>query len=171
MRHSIALALIVCVSGAPAFAQEEAATSAAEATPEKKRDRSWIGAILFYLPNRVFDLTDIVRARVRLALGVAVQARATKLVSANVGSYGGLYAGLHGPRGKRRIPWPAGFEGYTGISASVAKVGTDGPYYGPTEVGAGFQVLVFGVDLGVAPLEVLDFIVGFIGVDLRNDDI
>jgi hypothetical protein len=127
--------------------------------------------MLLYLPNRVFDLTDIVRARVRLAGGLAVQARVTQLVSFNVGGYGGLYGGIYGPRGKPRVPWPVGFEGYSGISASVVKVSTEGPYYGPGEVGAGFQALLLGVDLGVAPGEILDFFTSIVGWDFRKDDL
>ncbi|UCE85271.1 MAG: hypothetical protein JSU66_13100 [Deltaproteobacteria bacterium] len=171
MRYSIVLALVGCLAGAPTYAQDVSDTESTESTADEERGRGLFGSILLYLPNRVFDLTDIVRARVRVAPGVAVQARVTQLVSANVGSYGGVYAGLHGPRGKRRIPWPVGFEAYSGISASVAKVGTSGPYYGPGEVGAGFQALLFGVDLGVAPLELLDFLTSTIGWDFRNDDL
>ena len=181
MRYFIVLALVGCLAGVPAYAQDEAEvpaysqdeaeTSSAESVAETKRDRSLLGAILLYLPNRVFDFTDIVRARVRVAPGVAVQARVTQLVSVNVGSYGGIYGGIFGPRGKRRVPWPVGFEAYSGISASVAKVGTEGPYYGPGEVGAGFQALLIGVDLGVAPGEILDFFTSIVGWDFRKDDL
>jgi hypothetical protein len=173
MRYFIVLALVGCLAGVPAYAQDEAEASSAEteSDAEQKRDRGLLASMLLYLPNRVFDLTDIVRARVRLAGGLAVQARVTKLVSFNVGGYGGLYGGIHGPRGEPRVPWPVGFESYSGISASVVKVGTQGPYYGPGEVGAGFQLLIFGVDLGVAPGEVLDFFTSIVGWDFRKDDL
>lgn len=128
--------------------------------------------ILFYLPNRIFDLMDVVRARARVGPGVAVSARATRPVSVTAGFYASVFAGIPGPRGEAKIPWPVGMENYAGADVSVADAGTDAfaPYYGPAEVGAGLQAGLLGFDFGLEPLEALDLVLGFLFIDMRDDD-
>lgn len=128
--------------------------------------------ILFYLPNRIFDVLDVVRARVRVGPGVAVSARATKPVSVTLGVYASLFAGLPGPRGRAKIPWPVGMENYAGADVSVFGASTKGfgPSYGPAEVGAGVQALIVGADIGIEPLELVDLVLGFVFIDIRHDD-
>lgn len=129
--------------------------------------------IVFYLPNRVFDVMDIVRARARLGSGFGLSARATSPASVFVGSYQSLYVGLPGPRGRSEIPWPFGVDNYEGIKLSVADRSTSddsSPRYSRTEIGAGAHVLLPGVDIGIDPIEVLDFATGFLLIDLRKDD-
>src|SRR5512139_1771291 len=87
--------------------------------------------LLFYIPNRIFDVFDLVRARVRVGPGLAVDARVTKYGDLYAGGYSTLFVGIHGPRTKPRIPWPIGFEARAGIKAtSVADAATQGPPYG-----------------------------------------
>lgn len=142
---------------------------------EETRDRPGpLHQIVFWIPNRVLDLFDVVRARVRLGPGIAVGARATELVDVYIGSYTSVYIGLPGPRGRRVPRLPVGVEGNHGIEVSVAD-GTTGfgfaPDYGPAEIGAGAQVALIGFDIGIEPLELVDFVVGFVGIDLREDDL
>jgi hypothetical protein len=129
--------------------------------------------ILFYIPNRVFDVLDVVRLRVRVGPGMAVGARVTQAGEVLAGAYSSIFVGLRGPRGKPRIPWPLGVERYAGVEVSVAGPTADvehGPDYGPLEVGLGGQAVILGGDVGIAPLEVLDLVTGFLLVDLRHDD-
>jgi hypothetical protein len=129
--------------------------------------------ILLYIPNRIFDVFDIVRARVRLGPGLAIGVRATETVDVFLGSYVSIWVGLHGPRGEPSIPWPVGIESLTGaeISLAEATVGGDAaPFYGPVEFGASFQAFLAGVDVGVDPLEILDLVAGFLFIDLTGDD-
>ena len=127
--------------------------------------------LLFYIPNRIFDVFDLVRARVRIGAGLAVDARVTRYGDFFAGSYGTLFVGIHGPRTKPRIPWPIGFEARAGIEATaVADVATQGPSYGYGEVGAGFQAAIIGIDVGVDPVEILDLLLGFFFIDLTGDD-
>ena len=130
--------------------------------------------IVMYLSNRVLDLFDVVRLRVRVGPGIAVDARATEVASAFVGSYVSVYAGLPGPRNRRLPKLPVGLESRTGVQASVADAtvsGGIGPDYGPTEIGIGVQALVVGVDAGIEPLEFLDLLSGFFFIDLKDDDL
>lgn len=176
-----ALCALVILSPNTCLGQEEGsaeyigvgdAVPSEDAAPEE--NGSILTEILLYLPNRVLDLFDIVRARVRVGPGVAVGVRVTEVAQLNLGSYGSVYAGLPGPR-QRVVPRaPVGVEAYTGVALSVleAKIsGGLGPHYSPTEVGAGAHLILVGVDVGIDPVELADFFAGFALVDIRDDDL
>ena len=130
--------------------------------------------IVMYVPNRVLDVFDIIRLRVRVGPGLAVDARATKVASAFVGSYTSVYAGLPGPRNRPLPKLPVGFETQTGAQASVVDATVTaglGPDYGPAEIGLGAQVVIVGFDIGVEPLELVDLLAGFFFIDLTHDDL
>jgi len=132
-----------------------------------------IHGVLMYLPNRIFDVFDIVRARVRLGPGIGVGVRATELADVFVGFYSSVFVGIHGPRGEPKIPWPVGFESLAGVEVSVADGTTGGatdPNYGMVEFGADAQILIVGFAVGVEPFEVLDFVLGFLTIDFAEDD-
>ncbi len=178
---AILMSLALGLSAAPGFADPDHDHHHAhehhdhDRDEDEARDRPGpIHQIVFWIPNRVLDLFDVVRARVRLGPGIAVGARATELVDVYLGSYTSVYVGLPGPRGRRVPRLPVGVEGNHGIEVSVAD-GTTGfgfaPDYGPAEIGAGAQVALVGFDLGIEPLELVDFVVGFVGIDLREDDL
>jgi hypothetical protein len=148
-------------------AEKEQATTAAESHGALHR-------IVMYIPNRVLDVFDIVRCRVRVGPGVAVDARATKVASAFVGSYASVYAGLPGPRNRPFPKLPIGLESRNGAQASVVDAtvtGGIGPDYGPAEIGVGVQAVIVGLDVGVEPLEILDLLAGFFFINLTNDDL
>jgi hypothetical protein len=160
----------------PVIAQEnpqEAAQPAASekqdqvAKSEKKRNKH---PILFYIPNRIFDLLDLFRIRVRVGPGISAGVRATKPVSAFVGFHSTLFVGLHGPRGKAEFPWPVGIENRGGAQASLADLAPGNTYYGPLEIGAEVHPLIVGINIGVEPFELLDFAAGFLCIDFQDDD-
>jgi hypothetical protein len=131
--------------------------------------------LLLYIPNRIFDVLDIVRARVRLGPGIAVGVRATKWTDIFLGSYASACVGLPGPRRTPRIPWPGGIESRSGLAASVAD-GTvtsydSNPRYSATEVGLGAQAILIGAEIGVDPAEVFDLFLGIFTIDLLEDDL
>lgn len=129
--------------------------------------------LLLYIPNRVLDLLDMVRIRLRVGPGLALDLRATEAADLFVGTYGSVYAGLPGPRMRRMPVLPVGLESRTGVEVSVADVSTGlgvGPDYSPTEIGAGVQLLIVGADVGFDPMEIVDFIGGFFLWDPRRDD-
>jgi len=145
-----------------------------EAKEDEKEGRGLGRRLLFYIPNRIFDVFDLVRLRVRVGPGLAVGVRATELADLNLGAYTTLYAGLPGPRGKPRIPLPVGLEVYAGAEVSVLDVSTEeGPFspnYGPTEVGLGFQAAILGIDLGIEPWDFVDLALGLVLLDPNGDD-
>lgn len=127
-----------------------------------------------YIPNRLFDVLDLVRLRVRVGPGFTVQARATEAVDVVLGAHATVFAGVPGPRGRPRVNLPIGIETFAGAELSVvgdkSEEGWSKPYYGPLEVGAGFQAAIIGLDLGIDPLEILDFAAGIVFLDLKGDD-
>ena len=135
---------------------------------------SFLVGTLLYIPNRVLDLFDIVRLRVRVGPGIAVGARVTEVAQAYVGTYASVYAGLPGPRLRQTPKLPIGLESHNGASVSVVDATADGgigPDYSPTEIGAGFQLAIIGIDIGIDPVEIVDFAAGILTIDLRDDDL
>ncbi len=126
--------------------------------------------ILMYLPNRIFDLMDIFRVRVRVGPGISAGVRATRPVSAFVGFHSSVFAGLPGPRGKAEIPWPVGIENRGGAQVSVVDLSTKETYYDPLEIGLEAHPLIVGFNIGIGVFEVLDFATGFLFIDLQRDD-
>jgi hypothetical protein len=155
--------LVLLLTSVSAFADEASETESA--------GKSFGHRLLFYIPNRIFDIFDVARARLRVGPGFAVDARVTKYGDLYAGAYGSLFVGIHGPRLEPRIPWPIGLESRAGIEAtSVADLATEGPTYGYGEVGAGFQAAIVGIDVGIDPAEILDLVLGFFFIDLTGDD-
>ncbi len=141
---------------------------------EEQPDHGIGHKLLFYIPNRFLDIFDFVRLRVRVGPGFAFNARATELLSVFLGGYASIYVGLPGPRMEPVVKLPVGIENYSGMSVSVADATTEGkrgPNYSPTEFGAGFLLLIFGPDIGVDPIEVVDLAAGFLFIDIRGDDL
>lgn len=129
--------------------------------------------VLFYIPNRVFDLFDIVRLRLHVGPGIGIGARATEVLDAYLGSYASIYVGLPGPRMRPMPKLPFGVETFSGVEVSVADAtvtGGMGPGYSPSEFGANIFLLLIGADVGLDPIELLDFVTGFILVPIRNDE-
>ena len=126
--------------------------------------------ILLYLPNRICDILDIARLRLRVGPGFSVGARATKPLTVFFGPHMTVWAGLHGPRGKPRLPLPFGFESRAGAQVSVVDLAKSGAYYGPLEIGLEFQLLIIGPNVGIAPYELIDCLLGFFMIDIQKDD-
>ena len=129
-------------------------------------------AVLAYLPNRVFDLSDIVRLHARVGTGFGVGARVTQLLPVFAGDYRALWVGLPGPRGSAKLPIPIGFEGQKGLHMGPIRTSTiwRTPEYGVGEVGGGVMVYALGVEVGVDPYELGDFLAGIVLVDFAHDD-
>ena len=144
--------------------------------PPKRKPASSAGhvawTVLMYLPNRIFDLTDIVRLRVRAGPGWAVSARVTRWMPLYLGDYNTTWAGIPGPRGRASIPFPVGVDAQRGVGFGPASVASNGqaPAYGVGEIGAGVQIYMLGFDAGFDPVELVDFFAGLACVDLTHDD-
>jgi hypothetical protein len=164
----VLLCLSALLVATPAFAQGRDD----QVLKTGRRNRSVPEVILFYVPNRVFDVLDIVRLRARVGPGVAARVRATEGLDVGLGSYAAVFAGLPGPREEVELPLPLGFESYAGIEvgADAAVSSPNDPEYTETEFGVSIQALLAGVDIGVDPIEVVDVVTGLALIDLRGDD-
>jgi hypothetical protein len=160
--------------GGPSTPQEQPAPQAADEEAAEEPSHGFGHRLLWYIPNRISDVLDVVRARVRVGHGFAVGVRATELADVYLGSYGSIFVGIPGPRGERSFNWPFGFETKSGMEISVVDAsleGEVGPNYGLAEFGVSFQLLIVGVDVGVDPLEVVDLAVGLLTFDIMDDDL
>lgn len=172
---AVVLALGLVLSG---FAVAEEAAPAAEtpkaAEPAKKEPHSVGHRLLLWIPNRVFDVLDLVRLRLRVGPGLSVDVRATEVADVSIGAHATIWAGLHGPRSQPEIPWPVGAETLATVEVSVAEAGSDegrfGPQYGPLEVGFGTQLAIIGFDVGVEPYDAFDLLAGIFLFDPKGDD-
>ncbi len=130
--------------------------------------------LVCYVPNRVLDALDLVRARVRVGPGLAAGVRATEAADAFAGSYLSVYAGLPGPRGRKTPRLPVGLESRTGVEASVLDASTGvgmGPDYSTAETGASLHLAILGFDVGVDLVEACDLVLGLLFIDVLNDDL
>lgn len=143
------------------------------ASSVEKEDRSIGYRVLVYIPNRVLDLFDIFRVRVRVGPGTGIGVRATEVLSFNLASYASIYAGLPGPRQEPILRSPLGAEVYSGARASVFGIETEnyGPRYSPTEFGLDLHILFIGASVGIDPIELVDFFTGFVGFEIVEDDL
>lgn len=154
-------------------ADEEVTPAATDIEPEKP-SHNFGHKLLFYIPNRLLDVFDIVRLRVRVGPGVALGARVTKPISFFFGGYGTVFVGLPGPRLEPTVKLPFGLENYGGLSLSLLDSTNEGkfdPNYSPTEIGISLQFLIAGFDVDVDPVEIIDLATGFLFIDIRGDDL
>jgi len=179
---SIVITFIVCMANPFAVYAEDSTLSEKSSTTagtdkeieEDQEGHSFIVGTLLYIPNRVLDILDIFRLRVRVGPGIAVGVRATKVAQAYLGTYASVYAGLPGPRLRSFPKSPVGLESNNGASLSVVDAtvgGGIGPDYSPTEFGAGLHLAIIGFDFGIDPLEIVDFATGILTIDIREDDL
>jgi len=176
---AVVAVLLVCAGCASSAARRPAAApsvTAAAATASVQEDDGDGGAargVLLYLPNRVFDLLDVVRARLRVGPGVAVSLRATEVADLYLGGYTTIWGGLPGPREEAGVNWPWGLEGRAGLELGPADLAAEAvdPDYGAFEIGLGVQALVVGGDVGVELDELLDFLAGLLTFDPSDDDL
>lgn len=155
-------------------APSEQSSSELAVEPPEETSHSFGHMILLYIPNRILDVFDFARLRVRVGPGFALGARVTKPISFFFGGYGSVYVGLPGPRMEPTVKLPFGIENYGGLSLSLLDSTNEGrfaPNYSPTEIGTSLQFLIVGFDVDVDPVEVLDLALGFLFIDIRGDDL
>ena len=121
--------------------------------------------VLYYVPNRVLDFVDIFRLNIGIGCGWGFNVRATELAEIGYGSYETTRFGMKGrvlPVYEENIQeGGVAFLGY--INGCLQR--------DPTEVGADLHIGVIGAQAAVSLAEAADFIVGFILVDLQQDDL
>lgn len=170
------MVLMIC-SSYSAYAHESEYVTPRHVAEKKKKQEpkpSWGHRILWYVPNRVLDVTDIVRCRIRVGKGWAATLRMSEPVSSFAGSYKTHYIGFPGPRYPKRVKGFYGREEYKGLQFGLADATDESlyePEYTASEFALGAHLGYVGADLGTDPVEILDGVLGFFFYDLKGDDL
>ena len=130
--------------------------------------------LLMYIPNRLLDLLDIVRLRLRVGPGFGLGVRLTEFADVYLGAYASVWAGLPGARNRKTPRLPVGVESKSGVEVGPADAtleGMVGPDYSTWEVGFDFQFILLGIAIGLEPYEALDFVLGLLTLDPKDDDL
>ena len=171
------LVLVVLCGGcaiAKAKSDAEGAKRGAEATAEeagkeaKKERRPFLVGVLLYLPNRVLDLCDVARFGVDVGPGVGVDVRVTKWAQAVAMMKASVGVGY---QTFRHLPISAGGVTGVGIGPVALEAGEHTWYRADWDVRAEAHVLLVGAHAAVDLKEIADFFVGFLTIDLMDDDL
>jgi len=159
----------------PLRAEEKPAPGAEPQVVKKevKEGHSFGHKLLLYIPNRLFDIVDIVRLKVQVGTGLTAAARVTDVADLWLGGHTAIWAGLPGSRGKPKLPIPVGIDSKAGAKVSVINLTAQAGdrYYPPDEVGLDFHLLVVGAGAGVSVVQAADAILGFFFIDFSGDDL
>ncbi len=152
----------------PDGAVAEAATEkpAPEAVAEDE-SRGFLTHVLLYLPNRVMDLFDVGKAGVDVGLGLGIELKATEYVQAMALTTVAIGVGF---QGLRHVPFRVGPEAAFGVGPLGGAAEVGGWYRSPSEFRVGGHLFLVGAHASVDPLEILDFALGFLLIDIQDDD-
>lgn len=176
-----------------AFASMESGWLGSNRKLRPRADRSIVARVALYLPDRLLDLLDVVSVDAHMGYGFFVDAHVTRAVQAAGGFRSVAGLGLHEHRslgGRAQIEaglnvLPVGAQTFTGGLAGTSGAlgiadhfaGLHRPdsrlyreYRDYWSVGAAGTVLFVGVDGDLHLAQLADFLLGFAGIDLLNDD-
>lgn len=177
MRHTSAwlpwlacllLGLSGCASARPGPEPDRSIPVLPDAAEDEDEGRSLLTSALLYVPNRVFDVFDIVRVGVDVGPGFGGSAQVT--TAARAAYLNRLSVGV-GLQTLRHLPVKAAADvelgaGPVGGSASPGL----GWYRSPADIRVEVHPLLAGAHVAVEPLEITDLVLGFLGFDLSDDD-
>jgi hypothetical protein len=162
-------------SGPMEFQDAKKAEDASAADPSKSQDSksaeespSILMVLLLYIPNRIFDAGDVVRAGVNLGPGIGADLCATESLS--VAAMFRTSVGV-GYETLRHMPVVWGGESYAAVGPVSSKV-VGGPiwYRQYWDIRPELHVVLVGAHVAVNPAEIADFFLGFTTIDIMNDD-
>jgi hypothetical protein len=126
-----------------------------------------VRSVLLYLPNRLLDIIDIFKFDIGVGPSFGAVVRVSKYAQAGARSVSpvSLRVGLRG----RKIP--VFLESSSEIGISPAFRQSHDRQVGTGEVGAGLDLVAFGVYAGVDVVAIADFLGGIFGFDPSEDDV
>ena len=156
--------------GAVLAPQEEApAAEEGDAAPaDEEESRGLATHVLLYLPNRVLDLFDVAKVGVDVGPGLGIELKATEAVQAMALTTFAIGVGF---QGLRHLPFRIGPEAAFGVGPLGGTAELGGWYRSPTEFRVGLHVLLVGAHASVDPVEIVDFVLGFLLIDVKGDDL
>lgn len=171
------LALVCCSCASPArvsgpfpapWVEEGSESQGEEEGSVVEGSVSTLGAIFLYLPNRIFDLFEIVRFGVNLGPGLGLDARVTRYAQATLMTRTSVGVGL---QGLRRLPVSAATESGAAVGPvrSDASLGLGWPL-NPGDIRVEPHLFLVGAHVAVDTFAIGDFLAGLIGLDPSGDD-
>lgn len=149
--------------------------------------------VLLWLPDRALDLMDVVTFELHTGVGIFADAHATRAVQLAAGARSIDGFGLHdhrslGMRSQGEVALAAGMAGAQSYASGI--VGTSGVYgaadgfaglHEPGDplyqsfrdywaIGASATVGMFGAEFDFHPVQLADFVAGWLGIDFLRDD-
>jgi hypothetical protein len=132
-----------------------------------KEDRSFLVSALLYIPSRVLDILDIFRFDVGVGPAVGAVVRVTPHAQAGMRLLMpvSLRAGLRG----RKSPVFIEHTSEMGVGPLYLDSAQREPT--PLEIGAGVDLFLVGFYLGISIDSIFDAVLGFVGIDISDDDL
>lgn len=142
------------------------AGAAAKQPGKPKKLHSITRSVLLYVPNRLADLLDIVRVDAGVGPAFGAVVRVTKWGQAGYRDLSplSLRVGLRG----RKLP--VFLERSNEFGVGPAFLQSSEREVTPVEIGAGADLFFAGAYFGISLDEALDFLLGFVGIDIHDDD-
>jgi hypothetical protein len=134
--------------------------------------------------NRVLDFLDIVTAGMMIGPGLNVRLEATHVfqICFPTNSFGAELGwntywvdNFDASQGlalwSRYRPFTMGVHGGEDLPLPILSVNVGEIQQSPDRIVAGAHILLIGGHIGIRPVELVDFITGFVFIDLQSDDI
>lgn len=167
--HQGLMAFPLTSEGIFAYQDESIAEDEEEAIEEEEEERrSFLVSLLLYLPNRIIDIFDFVRAGVSVGPGIGIDLTATEYLNLSLMTRASVGLGY---QTLRHLPIEA--ASYAMIGVGPLKMSGDPGlswHRSPGDIRVELHVLLVGAHVAVEPFEIFDFIVGLIGFDPMDDD-
>lgn len=140
--------------------------STSKTTTRKNEETSFARKALLYIPNRVCDAFDFVKADLGVGFALGAVARITKWGQVGLRSVNpiSVRAGLRG----RHIPVFIEHSSEVGIGPLFLQ--SNEREVTPAEIGVGIDLFLIGAYAGISLDETFDLIAGIFGFDPKEDD-
>ena len=137
-----------------------------EARPAKE-SRGPLAILLLYIPNRVIDVFDLVRFGVDVGPGIGLDGQATSALQARAITQTSVGAGF---QSFRHLPIQTGLQSALGVGPVSADAQVGGWYRSDTDLRVGAHAVIVGAHAAISTGSIADFALGFLFVDIRDDD-
>ncbi|MFH1998462.1 MAG: hypothetical protein ABIK28_02225 [Planctomycetota bacterium] len=136
---------------------------------DEEKEHSPVGTALLYIPNRIFDALEIVRAGVNAGFGFGVDCRATWVAQAVFIHDSSVGLGF---QGVRHLP-VCGRLAHTSVGVGPIKTPSLGLFDWPIndyDIRIELFIAVVGAHVAVDLEAIADFVTGFFLFDISDDD-